>query len=218
VRGFQTTCLILATLVLTTQGVRHLYVKYFSRTPSVLERFEKQEIKKQIAEAASLDELVARYEPARKRTDELDAERDREADKLSDDKRDDYRNEFNRRYAEEYSTAYSLRSAIDDWESKAKQVREMQMFWGAGAILFAVGGILYFKFPWVGMSFVVPGVAEMIWWTSPNFTFSGTTPEFERLLFYKLLFTGVTLALVIAAWGIARRCDRPRMPTAPMAG
>jgi hypothetical protein len=218
VRGFQTTCLVLATLALTTQGVRHLYVKYFARTPSVLDRFEKQEIKREIAEAATLDELVTRYEPARKRSDELDAERDREAEKLAEDKRNDYRNEFNRSHADEYSKAYSLRSAITDWEAKAKQVQELQMFWGAGAILFALGGLLYFKFPWVGMSLVVPGVAEMIWWTSPNFTFAGTTPEFERLLFYKLLFTGITLALVFVAWAIVRRCDRRRMPTAPMAG
>jgi hypothetical protein len=58
------------------------------------------------------------------------------------------------------------------------------------------------------MALVVPGIAEMIWWTSPNFVFSGTVPEFERLLFYKLLLTAVTLVLVIAAWGAARRLER----------
>ena len=208
-RGFQNTCLVLATLVLSTQGIRHLVVKYFSRTSSVLERFDDQEIKKQVEEAASLDELVSRYEPARKRIDELDAERDREADKLEEDKRETYRSEFNRRYKKEYAEASTIRSAINDWEAKAKQVRELQIFWGAGAALFAVGAILYFLVPWVGMAFTVPGIAEMIWWTSPNFTFSGTTPEFERLLFYKLLFTGVTLLIVIVAWGVARRFERP---------
>jgi hypothetical protein len=210
VRGFQNTCLVLATLVLATQGIRHLYVQSFARTESVLDRFDDQEIKKQVEEAASLDELVARYEPSNKRTDELDAEKDREAEKLPEEKRDTYRSEFNIRHKKEYAEYHTLRSAIQDWESKAKQVRELKIFWGAGAALFAVGAILYFLVPWVGMAFIVPGIAEMIWWTSPNFTFSGTTPEFERLLFYKLLFTGITLVIVVVAWGVARCCDRAR--------
>jgi hypothetical protein len=76
-----------------------------------------------------------------------------------------------------------------------------------GLGLFSVGALVYLKSPWLGLALVVPGVAEMIWWTSPNFRFMGTMPEFERLLNNKLIFTNLALALVVGAWIVARRIE-----------
>jgi hypothetical protein len=58
---------------------------------------------------------------------------------------------------------------------------------------------------WPGMAFIVPGIVEMIWWTSPSFGLAGSPLEFKRLLMNKLVFTLITLVLVIAAWVMQER-------------
>ena len=62
---------------MTTQFVRHIYVRYLEPRSSVLDTYEQTETKKAIKGAASLDELVSRYDAAKKRIDELDKQRKR---------------------------------------------------------------------------------------------------------------------------------------------
>ena len=75
------------------------------------------------------------------------------------------------------------------------------MFWAFGFALFLIGISLQARgCTWLGMSLLIPGIVEMIWWTSPSFRFAGDPLEFDRLLNNKLCFTIATFALLLAAW------------------
>jgi hypothetical protein len=64
-KALKITVFLLAVLVLTTQFARHIYVRYLEARGSVLDRYEQTETRKAIKGAASLDELVSRYDAAK---------------------------------------------------------------------------------------------------------------------------------------------------------
>ena len=199
-KGLQKTFLILAVLTLSVQSVRHFYIKYIETTASVLDKFDEKDVEEEIEKADSLDELVAKYTPLRERKDQLDAIMEEEEKGKPEKERYDFRREFRREHKKEYEKTRKLRSAISDWEARSKEIRELRIFWAFGFGLFILGCIVYLKRQWLGMAFLIPGVIEMIWWTSPSFRMGGTVKEFERLLNNKLLFTGITFALVVMLW------------------
>lgn len=205
----QTVAMLVTILILTTQGVRHVYVKYFESTSSVLHKYDKEtaELRRQIEAAQSLAELDAMYAPARKAKDTLDEEIKAkvkvEEDKNTEDSSRRLRTleeSFRSEHAKDYEREEMLREGIRDWENRAEQIRELRVFWAFGLGLFVLGGLIYRFAPWLGMAFVMSGAVEMIWWSSPSFRFAGSPLEFERLLTNKLVFTGITLAVVVAAW------------------
>ncbi len=200
-RALKITVFLLAVLVLTTQFARHIYVRYIEPRGSVLDRFEQTETQKAIKGAASLDELVSRYDAAKKRVDELDNQRKKvEANKSRDD-RDVLRDKFGEEHKEDYKRESDLKEAIQEWEKRSKEIYELRVFWLFGIVFLLGGAFLLVKGrDWLGMAFIIPGIIEMIWWTSPSFRFAGSPIEFERLLMNKLAFTLITLVLVIAAW------------------
>lgn len=209
-RALRITCFLLAVLVLSTQGIRHLYIKYFETTASVLDRFDKKAVESEIEKATSVDELLAMYEPAKKREDALDATMKEQEKEKPEDKREAFRTEFRKQHEGDYNQAWKLHSAIVTWESKAKEIRELRIFWAFGLGLFVLGGLIYLKWPWLGMAFIVPGVVEMIWWTSPSFRMFGSVQEYDRLLTNKLAFTIASLGIVLVGWFLAGRVGRER--------
>jgi hypothetical protein len=200
-KALKITVFLLAVLVLTTQFARHIYVRYLEPRGSVLDTYEQTETKKAIKSAASLDELASRYDAAKKRVDELDQQRKKaEANKSRDD-RDVLRDKFGEKHKEDYERESDLKAAIQEWEKRSEEIYELRVFWLFGFAFFLAGAFLLFKErEWPGMAFIVPGIIEMIWWTSPSFRFAGSPIEFERLLMNKLAFTIITLMLIIAAW------------------
>jgi hypothetical protein len=199
VKALQTTCFILVLLILLTQSGRHFYVKYLGQTSSILDRY-KEEINKEIKEAGFLEDLVAKYDPAKKQVEKLDALEVEQQKAKPEKDREAFRTEFQEEHKKEYERETELRSAILDWESKSNEINELRFFWAFGFGLFILGCIIYVKLPWLGMAFVIPGVVEMVWWTSPTFNFGGTVHEFERLLTNKLVFTNITLLLLVTVW------------------
>lgn len=210
-KGLQTTCFILAVSILSVQSVRHFYVRFFETTASVLDKYDEEEIEKEIEEAELLDQLVAKYDPAKKRKDELEALMEEEAKKKPEKEREAFRNEFQEDHIEDYRRAWILKSAILDWESKSKEIRELRIFWAFGFGLFVVGCIVYLWSSWLGMAILLPGATEMIWWTSPDLNLSGTVQEFERLLNNKLIFTIITIILLVAVWVISGYLERHKV-------
>ncbi len=208
-RALKITVFLLAVLVLTTQFARHIYVRYIEPRGSVLDRFEQTETQKAIKGAASLDELVSRYDAAKKRVDELDNQRKKvEANKSRDD-RDVLRDKFGEEHKEDYKRESDLKEAIQEWEKRSKEIYELRVFWLFGIVFLLGGAFLLVKGrDWLGMAFIIPGIIEMIWWTSPSFRFAGSPIEFERLLMNKLVFTVITLVLVIAAWVTQERTPK----------
>lgn len=195
------TVFILALLVLTTQAARHIYVRYLEPRTSVLDKFEKTEAKKVIQNATALSDLVKEYEPARKRVDQLDKEMKKELTQKTRDEYYMFEQKWKEDHEEEYEKEEELRVAIKDWEDRSKEIRELHVFWLFGFIFFIAGIFMIKKgLGWLGTAFIIPGVVEMIWWTSPSFRFAGSPLEFERLLNNKLSFTIITLVILIVAW------------------
>jgi hypothetical protein len=73
-----------------------------------------------------------------------------------------------------------------------------------------LGSLIYRRIDsWTGISFITAGFTEMIWWTSPDFASGTAREEFLLLLNTKLIFTALTLALLISLWFIRNRLEAP---------
>lgn len=185
-KALQRTLLILASLFLLTQTARHAYVRWWEPRESALDRFD-QPLKDEIAAAASMDDLVRRYEPIRRDVDRIKAER-RAADPKArfEDEQD----------AEPFKSEQALRTAISSWEERAKQIHALRFYWVLGLLLAAVGTTLYRQNRWLGLALLIVGFAEMIFWTCPSFL-GTSTREFDRLLTLKLSLSVISVAALV---------------------
>ncbi len=207
--ALKTAILLLALLALTTQAIRHIYVRYIEPRTSVLDRFDETAAKKVIQSAASLSDLVEEYAPARKRVDELNAELKKELNQQTRDEYYMFEQKWNEDHKQDYEREAELKQAIQDWESRSKEILELRVFWAFGLALFFIGVFLQAKgCSWLGMSLLIPGVVEMIWWTCPSFRFAGSPLEFDRLLINKLTFTLATIAIILVWWCRTRTVDQ----------
>jgi hypothetical protein len=144
-------------------------------------------LKGQISGAASLAELLQRYDQVRKEVDLAKQEAAKAGKEVSD--RDESQ-------LEPYKSEHTLRDAINDWESKAKDIHALRFYWFIGFALFAFGFLAYKKLNrWLGLTFLIAAFSEFIYWTSP--TFFGGTREFDKLLGNKFVFSVVSLMLLI---------------------
>lgn len=200
-RPLKITLLILALLVLTTQAVRHIYVRYIEPRTSVLDKFDETEAKQVIQSAKSLSELLEEYEPTRRRMDRLDDELGEYASEQPNNEYFGFQQKWREDHKEVYERESELRLAIHYWEERSKEILALRVFWLFGFVFFLVGAILHRKgLDWVGMALIISGSVEMIWWTCPSFRFAGSPLEFDRLLNNKLWFTVITIILLIVAW------------------
>jgi len=191
-RGFRLTILVVTICVLCAQGVHFVYYKYFYPHESVLDDY----VDKQIQAAESLEELVAEYELAMAAVEEYEAQ-------TPESERPSY---GIRRNQDPYSTKMRLERAIETWESRARDYARLWYQWIAGLILFAGGAALIrFERGWLGISLIVAGLGEMIWWSSPSFRVIGSLQEYEKLLNAKLILTLLTFLIVIFVWQLYER-------------
>jgi hypothetical protein len=174
---------IVACLYLIVQTVRHTYMLWLEPRTSVLDKYDKP-LKDEIAAAASVHELLRRYDVVRKEADRVKAER-RAAEPGA---------QFDQE-SEPFKSESALRQAISGWEERAKEVRALRFYWFVG-LLFAVLGVTCYLWRnrWLGVTLAIVGFSEIIYWTSP--TFLGPTREFDRLLLNKLVFSMASLVLL----------------------
>jgi hypothetical protein len=186
VRALQRTLAIVASLFLIVQTVRHAYLLWLEPRTSVLDSYD-QPLKDEIAAAASLDELLARYDPVRKEVDRIKAER-RAADPKAQFQDD--------REAEPFKSEAALREALSSWEQRAKEIHSLRFYWIVGLALAALGMAGYRRGNrWLGITLLIAGFSEIIYWTSPTFLGPGTR-EFDRLLVNKLALSVASLLLL----------------------
>jgi len=190
VNALQKTLAIIAFLVLVSQTVRHAYLLWLEPRASVLDKYDRP-LKNEITGAASLDELLSRYDPVRKQADAARRELSKDGKPLA------YRDE---RELEPYKSEHALREAITEWETKAKELRELRFYWIVGVALCALGLSIKRLHRWFGLSFLIAGFSEIIYWTSPTFL-GANTREFDRLLANKFVLSLASLAfLIIVIW------------------
>jgi hypothetical protein len=195
VNALQKTLAIVALLTLVSQTVRHAYRLWLEPRGSVLDKYD-QPLKDEISAANSLQELLNRYDQVRKEADEKRQERLREGKKDIS-----YVEELQ---TEPYKSEHALRDAITDWEKKSAEIRELRFYWLAGFVFFVLGLFTYRKFSrWFGLSLLIVAFSELIYWTSPTL-FGPGTREYDRLLLNKLVFSAVSLVLLLAVIWISR--------------
>lgn len=186
--ALQKTLAILAILVLVSQTVRHGYLRWFEPRGSVLDKYD-QPLKGQIADAASLTELVLRYDTARKEVERAKQEQTKTEKELLP---------YERNAKEPYKSENMLREAITDWEAKSKEIHALRFYWYIGLALCVLGLLAYRKWNrWFGFTLVIAGFSEIIYWTSPTFLGS-STHEFDRLLVNKFTLSVISLVLALA--------------------
>jgi hypothetical protein len=200
VKALQRTLAIVACLFLIGQTVRHAYLLWLEPRDSVLDKYD-QPLKAEIAAARSVEELVGRYDPVRKEVDRVKAERRAADPKVSFEDVQD---------TEPFRSEGSLRQAIQSWEERAKEIHSLRFYCGVGLVLVLLGLTSYLRInPWVGMTLLIVGFSELIYWTSPSFI--SPTIEFDRLLVNKLVLSVVSLAVsAVTIWllGAFSRAER----------
>jgi uncharacterized small protein (DUF1192 family) len=185
-KALQRTLAILACLFLVIQAVRHVYVLWLEPRNSVLDKYDRP-LRDEIAAARSVDELLARYDLVRREVDRVKADRRAADPKASFEELQD---------TEPFKSEASLREAIQSWEERAKEIHSLRFYWLVGLILVLVGAASYLRLnAWVGMTLLIAGFSELIYWTSPTFL-GAVTKEFDRLLVNKLVLSLVALALL----------------------
>jgi hypothetical protein len=109
---------------------------------------------------------------------------------------------------EPYKTQKVLDGAIRDWEEKDGEIRKTRFFWVAG-LLFAVAGTVTYRKanPWLGLSFLIVGFSEMLYWCSPGY-FEGTSYQFDRMLTNNLVMCILTLLALAAVTMLTGTLDR----------
>ena len=201
VKALQTTLFLIAFVILGTQTVRHIYVKWIEPRSSVLDAYG-ESVDSAIASAATLEELVALYDSAHRAVEQFKGDSSYQAMEPMD-RHDD----------ERIRTKSELREEILAWEARTKNIFELRFFWSLGFMGVVLGVLGRLKAnAWMGMAAIIAGFSEMIYWTSPLNRYRAG-PEFERLLTEKLVLSLVAWMLLIGLWLMLAR--RERQPTHP---
>lgn len=179
--------LFVAITVLTAQTVRHAYLLWFQPQRSVLEKYNPAAQSK-IKNADSLEALEQEYALAKEKVTKADEEIKESGRKVN-------------RYNEEpFKTEISLKTAINQWERRSEEIGKARFSWFCGLGIVLAGLLLTFKWQWLGLSFIVSGLAQMIWWVSPSFSFNEASAEYQRMLQNKFILSLITLVLILLLW------------------
>jgi hypothetical protein len=185
VKTFERILFLIAFLFIDVYTTRHIYQRWLAPSTSALDQF-KTETEAAITSASELKELLTKYRPAREAVRQLERQN---AGKPPDQWRFDDQ--------EPFKSEASLRTAIEEWEARQREISEMRIYWVFGFIAGTVGLLVHQRSSkWLGLALIVTGFAEMTWWCSPTW-FSSTTAETERLLNNKLILSIATFAIML---------------------
>ncbi|MBS9777977.1 MAG: hypothetical protein KGV50_04355 [Gammaproteobacteria bacterium] len=189
-RPLQITLFIMAFVFLSGQIFRHINVKFFAQKTSVLDQYDEQ-VEKDIKTSQTLDELVAIYEQKKENIKKYEADANNKKIKPHE-----------RHSVEPYKSQFQAEEAIKTWEEHDHHIKKLRFYWFCGFLSILIGMVTYIKIDrWVGLAAVITGFTEMIFWTSPRIIgFSGSRHEFEKLLTNKLIFSIISLVLLLVVW------------------
>lgn len=192
-KQFQITLFLLASLVLLTQTVRHVHLYFFelSSNASALDPFESNyQIKKEVTEERSTQVLVAEFGITQANIKEL--EKGKTKEELE---------ELKKTETDLYEKNSRLRREVEERESRIREIRDLWIFCAAGLGFILLGGVFYVKQAvWMGLSLIIAGFSELLWWSSPSFFGGGAHEEYELLLINKIVISLIGLGLLYLAW------------------
>jgi hypothetical protein len=179
------TLFILSMVAVTSYTIRHMYLKWIEPRNSVLDKYE-EPIVSEIKKATSLQQLETIFSEAQNRIKEYEA-----VDSIM------AMDHYKRRELEPYKTENEARNAIQSWERRSHEIFQIRFYWALGLLLAIVGFMIFKKVnDWLGISILITGFAEMVYWSSPSF-FNGAEFEYNNLLTNKIILSVLTLALLI---------------------
>src|SRR5258708_1377997 len=173
---------VLGLLSFGAQVVRHVYVRWFEPTHSVLEKYEAP-VRGDIRNSRSLSDLESRYAVELKKAGGHPTSRDTV---LSEEGAP----------GTARPAVTQLREAIEEWEAHEKEIRELRFFYFAGFVVLLAAWLLNGRFPWSALSLTILGFCDMLWATSPSWR-SGPAAEFQRLLENKIVFSLLAIVLLL---------------------
>ena len=193
-RNLQIVLFVIAMVISTTQTYRHVYVKWIEPQASVLAEF-KVGAESEIATAETIEELVPLF-----------AETDRAVKAYESDPTNPPINHYERQTTEPYASRQKLEGEILAREQRTKQIVELRFYWAGGLLSIIVGAWAYRRINrWVGISGVIVGFSEMLFWTSPLVHRAWHGQEFVALINSKLTFSAITLVLLVGMWLLVAR-------------
>jgi hypothetical protein len=203
VRALQTTLFVIVLLVLSTQTFRHVYVRWFEPTASVLDEFL-DPVENEISESEDLAELRTLYAKAHAARAESEAGKPLSVVDLE-------RRTDRPVYAEERE----IREAIERLEEQGRSISRLWFYWLCGLGSIVVGLVAYARVDrWLGMAGIIAGFVEMAVWTSPLWRARGPQGAFEHLLALKLALSATSMALLVSLWLWSARSRRSNPPSA----
>jgi len=180
------TMFILALVTVAGYTVRHIYLRWFDPHTSVLDKYDKP-ITNEIKNSTSLQQLEKLFAEAHEKVQRYEA-----IDSIK------AMEPYKRQQRDLYANEAELRMAISDWETKSREIYQLRFYWSIGLVLVIVGGALYKKInQWLGITTLIIGFGEMVYWTSPSIFGGGI--EYENLLNSKLVLSVTTLVLLVVA-------------------
>ena len=179
--------LIIAVSALSIQTVRHAYLRWIQPQSSILEKYNPS-FKNKIKDAESLEALDNEYAKVKKEVDKAELETKNAGREM---------NRFNK---EPFKTERELKTAIQNWERRSAEIKKTGFFWSCGLIISIAGVLLFIKCPWFGLSFIIAGISQMIWWISPSFSHNEASAEYQRMLENKFFLSLITFAFVLILW------------------
>ncbi len=172
---------VFAMIVLCVWIITHSYSEWFRPKVSVFDKYTELTDEDRL-NAASLDELVRKYDESYRKIKEYESNKANPAVP-----------EENRFTSEPYKSEISLKYEIQNRESDAHQLYRVRYYWIMGLVFALTGLIIYRKFnELLGMPLMIVGFMEMIAHTEP--TRYGR--DFSSLITNKLLLSFITLILL----------------------
>ncbi len=195
-KGLQTTFFIIFSGILSVQAIRHVHLYAFGFEESILVPYQEFfGMKEEIRLEASTDELLAEYEASKEKIKQL---RDSDPTKRL--------HELRQENAEFFARSDALGTELKQRETKARELRDIWLFSIAGFILIGLGSLLYARgYDWVGISLILPGFQELVWWSAPSFSLGGALQEYDLLLVNKIILTVIAFVLIYTLWLVSRR-------------
>lgn len=195
-KGLQVTFLIIFSCALSMQAIRHVHVYTIGFEESILAPVEAfYEVTEEVRVEESTDELLAEYETTKEQIRQL-----RESDPSKE------LSTIRQENAELFARSEALASELKQRETIKREIRDIWIFSVAGLGLIAVGSLLYARgYGWPGISLILPGFLELIWWSAPSFTLGGAVREYDLLLMNKIVLTIIAFVLLYTLWFFAQR-------------
>jgi len=195
---FQRVLLLLALLFGCVHLLWFCHHKWVRPRTSVLDKYE-EPLAGVIREARSLGELESRYKEAVRTVDLYEANPN--SPKVE---------EGDRGVTEPYRTRETLKRAIRDWEEKDGEIGKTRFFWIAGLLFTVLGTVVYRRWnAWLGLSFLVVGFSEMLFWCSPGYL-EGASYQFDRMLANNLFLCVLTLLALAAVTPLTGTLEREK--------